>query len=132
MPRYSLRTLLILLAIGPPLGAGLWFSTSYTYSGPSNRDTARTHLFLLCDAIGCYQRDVGRVPRHLDDLLSVPTDVTVMHKLNWSGPYLTFRTPLTDPWGRPYQYITLDWDAFLIRSLGPDGEPDTSDDIESY
>jgi hypothetical protein len=25
MPRYSLRTLLILLAIGPPLGAGVWF-----------------------------------------------------------------------------------------------------------
>ena len=25
MPRYSLRTLLILLAIGPPLLAGVWF-----------------------------------------------------------------------------------------------------------
>ena len=26
MPRYSLRTLLILLAIGPPLVAGVWFA----------------------------------------------------------------------------------------------------------
>jgi len=27
MPRYKLRTLLILLAIGPPLAAAAWFGT---------------------------------------------------------------------------------------------------------
>jgi len=34
-----------------------------------------------------------------------------------------------DPWGNPYHYRRLDERTFDIRSLGPDGELDTADDI---
>jgi general secretion pathway protein G len=35
-----------------------------------------------------------------------------------------------DPWGRPYQY-KLNGDKFEIRSLGPDGQENTDDDVTS-
>jgi Type II secretion system (T2SS), protein G len=44
-----------------------------------------------------------------------------------SPRYLT-RVIRVDPWHRPYQYDGAQ-DRFSLRSLGPDGQPNTSDDI---
>lgn len=39
---------------------------------------------------------------------------------------------MTDPWGSPYEYAaTTDGRTFHLRSLGPDRQPDTGDDIDS-
>ena len=46
MPRYTLRTLLILLAIGPPVGAGWWLIIS------RNPDPISAIAFLVCLLIG--------------------------------------------------------------------------------
>jgi hypothetical protein len=57
----------------------------------------------------------------------------------WQGPYLKPGTRLEDPWGNPLQYEvvdrTLETDTaankvpYKLFSIGPDGQPDTEDDI---
>jgi hypothetical protein len=37
---------------------------------------------------------------------------------------------MTDPWGRPYRFMLADCEpGFDVASDGPDGEPDTHDDV---
>jgi hypothetical protein len=55
-----------------------------------------------------------RVPITMDDLAEVA-----------KGP-----VPIVDPWGRNYSYARYE-DKLKAMSLGPDGKPDTEDDILS-
>ena len=68
--------------------------------------------------------DVGAYPSTLDSLVNPPTDLKRPDK--WRGPY-TKSVP-EDPWGNVYIY-EVNGDAFSIRSAGPDGAPNTNDDI---
>lgn len=36
---------------------------------------------------------------------------------------------IADPWGRSLRYKRLGGDDYLVFSVGPDGEPDTRDDV---
>ena len=36
---------------------------------------------------------------------------------------------LVDPWGRPYLFSVVDGAELLVWSAGPDGLPDTADDV---
>ena len=53
----------------------------------------------------------------------------------WNGPYLKNQSFIPkDPWGNPYMYKVpgdqgRDYD---ISSAGPDGQPGTGDDIQSW
>jgi general secretion pathway protein G len=53
---------------------------------------------------------------------------------NWDGPYLDGDLPV-DPWGNEFQYEFGDEESEdapdfpLVYSLGPDGQPNTSDDV---
>lgn len=50
---------------------------------------------------------------------------------SWQGPYLKSSTVPKDPFGNPYRYACENYQEYRITSDGPDGEPNTEDDISS-
>jgi general secretion pathway protein G len=125
--RYRLRTLLIFLAIAPPLLAAAWLVVIRPYF-PSKRDSARAQVNLLSDAVNLYLLSVGDLPPTLDAVLIPP--IGLRNPQRWSGPYLETATLPMDPWNHSFR-LEVDRPnlTFRIRSNGPDGVPRTTDDI---
>lgn len=84
----------------------------------AKRSTAVNELSLIAQALADYRRDRGFYV--VSDKESVLIDHLSPRYLN---PVIRL-----DPWSRPYQYDG-DQTSFSLRSLGPDGKPNTSDDI---
>ena len=90
---------------------------------------AQTQISTFGTALDAYEVDTGSYPRGndgLSQLIMQPSDVT-----NWRGPYLKSDIPL-DPWGHPYVYEfpgKVNPSGYDIRSMGPDGQAGTNDDI---
>ncbi len=90
---------------------------------------AQTQISTFGTALDAYEVDTGSYPRGqngLNALVVQPSDVT-----NWRGPYLKSDIPL-DPWGHPYIYEypgKVNPSGYDIRSMGPDGQSGTADDI---
>jgi hypothetical protein len=82
------------------------------------RSTATEELSVLAQALDSYRRDRGSY------IVSDKESVLVDHL---SPRYLTFVIRL-DPWSRPYRYDG-EQTRYALRSLGPDGKPNTPDDI---
>ena len=62
----------------------------------------------------------------MNQLIAQPADVT-----GWRGPYLKSDIPL-DPWGHVYVYEfpgKVNASGYDIRSMGPDGQANTQDDV---
>ncbi|HET7112916.1 MAG TPA: type II secretion system protein GspG [Pyrinomonadaceae bacterium] len=84
----------------------------------SKRSIAANDLSLIAQALDNYRRDRGFY------VVSDKESVLIDHL---SPRYLTPVIRL-DPWHRPYQYDG-EQTSYSLRSLGPDGKPNTSDDI---
>lgn len=90
---------------------------------------ALTQVSTFGTALDAFEVDTGSYPRGQDglsQLLVSPPDVT-----GWRGPYLKSDIPL-DPWGHAYVYEypgRVNASGYDIVSMGPDGQPGTSDDI---
>lgn len=90
---------------------------------------AQTQIATFGTALDAFEVDTGSYPRGqegLQQLVIQPADVT-----NWRGPYLKSDIPL-DPWGHPYLYEfpgRMNPTGYDIRSMGPDGQANTADDI---
>ena len=90
---------------------------------------AQTQISTFGTALDAFEVDTGSYPRGQDGLTQLvipPSDVT-----NWRGPYLKSDIPL-DPWGRPYLYEfpgQANPSGYDIRSMGPDGQANSTDDI---
>jgi general secretion pathway protein G len=90
---------------------------------------AQTQISTFGTALDAFEVDTGSYPRGqdgLNQLVAAPADVP-----NWRGPYLKSDIP-ADPWGRPYIYEfpgRLNPAGYDLRSMGPDGQPNTADDI---
>lgn len=90
---------------------------------------AQTQIAMFGTALDAFEVDTGSYPRGqegLNQLVSPPGDVT-----NWRGPYFKSDIPL-DPWGRAYVYEfpgRVNPSGYDIRSMGPDGQAGTADDI---
>lgn len=82
------------------------------------RSTATTEMSLIAHALDEYRRDRGYY------VVSDKESVLIDHL---SPRYLTPVIRL-DPWFRPYQY-NGEQTHYSLRSLGPDGTPNTGDDI---
>ena len=82
------------------------------------RSTAANELSLLAQALDNYRRDRGSY------VVSDKESVLIDHL----SPRYLMPVIRLDPWSRPYQYDG-DQARFSLRSLGPDGKPDTPDDI---
>ena len=77
-----------------------------------------------------YKGHLGYRPAQLQDLVTKPAGDPVYNKfsrMGWNGPYLSddgSESYRYDAWGN--EYVLMDTQ---ISSNGPDGEPDTDDDI---
>ena len=84
----------------------------------SKRSTATNELSLIAQALDKYRSERGFY------VVSDKESVLIDHL---SPRYLTPVIRL-DPWFRPYQYDGEET-RYSLRSLGPDGKPNTGDDI---
>ncbi|MDJ0973547.1 MAG: type II secretion system protein GspG [Planctomycetota bacterium] len=86
--------------------------------------TARGKLSEIAEQVKDYQARSGRLPDALDSL----TEGGDMDSGKAIIPDGAWRVPV-DPWGSPYEYERLAEGGFSVRSLGPDGERYTVDDL---
>ena len=84
----------------------------------AKRSAANEDLSTIAKALGDFRRDRGHF------VVSDKESVLIDHL---SPRYLT-RVIRVDPWHRPYQYDGQQ-DRYSLRSLGPDGKPNTPDDV---
>jgi general secretion pathway protein G len=90
---------------------------------------ALTQISTFGTALDAFEVDTGSYPRGQDGLQQLvvqPSDVN-----GWRGPYLKSDIPL-DPWGHPYIYEypgKVNPSGYDVRSMGPDGQAGTGDDI---
>jgi hypothetical protein len=91
------------------------FATAYN---EAKRASATNDLAAIANALIDFRRQRGSF------VISDKESVLIDHL---SPQYLT-RVIRVDPWHRPYQYDG-ETDRFSLRSLGPDGKPNTPDDI---
>jgi hypothetical protein len=80
---------------------------------------ARADLEALAAALQAFRRERGFY-------VVADSETVLVDHLN---PRYTTRFIRLDPWHRPYEY-TGTTDNFTLRSLGADGKPNTSDDVE--
>ena len=82
------------------------------------RSAASDELSTIAKALGDYRRDRGYF------VVSDKESVLIDHL----SPRYLARVIRVDPWYRPYQYEGQQ-DRYSLRSLGPDGKPNTPDDV---
>jgi general secretion pathway protein G len=86
--------------------------------------TATAEISNLKTMLETYKLEVGSYPAQLDHLYEQPSDLADPTK--WMQ---IKKDPIKpDPWGRAYEY-SLNGADFELRSLGPDGQSGTEDDI---
>ena len=88
------------------------------------KQTAKATMSNLKSLISQYDLNVGGLPSTLEALYEQPSDLADPSK--WMK--LVSEPIKPDPWGRPYEY-KVNGSEFEIRSLGPDGQSGTDDDI---
>lgn len=82
------------------------------YVGGARADAANIQIERLGGILDLYRLDVGSYPSTADGLTALLEKPAGIDR--WNGPYIKNADPLTDPWGRPYEY----------RSPGEHGEYD--------
>ena len=90
---------------------------------------AKSDIATLSSALQQFHVDCDRYPTTEEGLGALrvsPANIT-----GWKAPYLDKDVPL-DPWSSAYNYVSPGAngdDSFTISSNGPDGAPNTADDI---
>lgn len=101
-------------------GTGNWINVTGLFAGIDQikRTAASEELATIAKALGDFRRERGVF------VVSDKESVLIDHL---SPKYLT-RVIRVDPWHRPYHYEGQA-DRYTLRSIGPDGKPNTTDDI---
>jgi len=110
----------------------------------AEKNTTRIMLQQVANALDTYRMNLGHYPTEqeggLDALTRKPTFENESMGEKWLGPYLKPGTSLDDPWGHKIHYELNDSTSaadtektgglpYKLFSLGPDGQPDTDDDV---
>jgi general secretion pathway protein G len=109
----------------------------------AEKNTTRLLLNQVATALDTYRLNLGRYPSEQDGglnaLVTKPNYENQRLGEKWQGPYLKPGTRLEDPWGHVIRYEMVDkttatddkktGPAYKLFSVGPDGQPDTDDDI---
>jgi len=107
----------------------------------AEKNTTRLLLGNVETALDTYRLNVGHYPTEeeggLGALLVKPNYDNEKLGERWQGPYLKRGAKLDDPWGFQLKYEVIDRSleenktgpAYRLFSVGPDGQPDTEDDI---
>lgn len=120
---FTLIEVLLVLAILVVVAGAVALNVTSTQDA-AYKKMAQSEVARLKNYVKQYQLMVGTLPSTLDALHAQPTDIADPSK--WTQ---ILDKPLSpDPWGRPYEYKPSG-SAFEIRSLGPDGQSNTEDDI---
>ena len=110
----------------------------------AEKNTTKLLLNQVQQALDTYRLNVGSYPTEeqggLGALLVKPTYENEKLGEKWQGPYLKPGTKLVDAWGNTIRYELVDkstqTDAntpdYKLYSVGPDGIPDTDDDIKLF
>ncbi|MEM7629813.1 MAG: type II secretion system major pseudopilin GspG [Planctomycetota bacterium] len=141
---FSLIEVLIVLAIILLL-SGIVGVTLFQRRDQADADITRINLNTLNSALDGFRFDFRRYPTD-DEGLAVLWDREQLdpdaETSNWNGPYLREPMP-NDQWGNAWEYLqeSEDFDIddedpsavapYTLYSAGPDGEPDTEDDISA-
>ena len=109
----------------------------------AEKNTTRLMLQQVGSALDTYRLNLGHYPTEqeggLDALSKKPTFENERMGEKWQGPYIKPGTSLDDPWGNKlrYELIAAGGDAestsalpYKLFSVGPDGQPDSDDDIK--
>ena len=111
----------------------------------AEKNTTKLLLSQVEGALDNYRLNVGHYPTEdeggLNALVAKPTFENERLKEKWSGPYLKPGTKLEDSWGQKLRYEPVDRTQvdpdqpvgapYKLFSVGPDGQPETDDDIVS-
>lgn len=109
----------------------------------AEKNTTKLMLNQVATALDTYRLNLGRYPTDeeggLNALLVKPTFENPRLGEKWQGPYLKPGTRLEDPWGHKISYELVDrtmvddqtqaGPPYKLYSVGPDGQPDTEDDV---
>ncbi len=110
----------------------------------AEKNTTRLLLIQVQQALDNYRLNIGSYPTEeqggLGALLIKPTFENEKLGEKWQGPYLKPGTTLEDAWGNKIRYELIDKSLqtdpgtpdYKLYSVGPDGIPDTDDDIKLY
>jgi general secretion pathway protein G len=110
----------------------------------AEKNTTKLLLQNVETALDTYRLNMGRYPtteQGLNALVTKPTFENERQGDKWNGPYLKPGTKLEDAWGNVIRYELADVSTddttskssarYKLYSIGPDGQPDTADDIKS-
>lgn len=120
---FTLIEILLVLAILVVV-AGVVTVNAIGVSDDANKKFAKTQIAALSGFVNQYRLSVGSLPTSLDSLYTQPGDIADPTK--WTQ--LVDKPVPPDPWNRPYEY-KINGSKFEIRSVGPDGQSNTPDDI---
>lgn len=107
----------------------------------AEKNTTKLKLSQIATALDTYRLNIGRYPTEqeggLDALVKKPTYENQRLAEKWQGPYLKPGVELVDPWQHKIRYELIDRTTeaektgppYKLYSVGPDGQPDTDDDI---
>lgn len=110
----------------------------------AEKNTTRLLLNSIAQGLDLYRLNIGHYPTEeeggLEALLKKPQFENERLGEKWAGPYLKPGTRLEDPWGNKIRYEPVDQTMlagdqkpalpYKLYSVGPDGQPDTDDDIK--
>jgi general secretion pathway protein G len=119
-----LEVMLVLVIIAAIAGIAV-----YNLGGMQTRGfkmAAKNQITVLKGALDQYRLMMGTYPSSLDALYQAPSDADTTNY----EPILRDPVP-ADPWGHKYEYKLEGSSAYDLRSLGPDGQSGTDDDITS-
>jgi general secretion pathway protein G len=95
--------------------------------------SAKTTMAHYVTALNAFKAKVGRYPTTAEGL-DAPV-VIGRSQDPWGEDRFILPWPRRDPWGNEYQYAnpaTHNVDSYDLSSFGPDGKPDTDDDITDW
>jgi len=110
----------------------------------AEKNTTKLLLNQIQSALDTYRLNIGSYPTEeqggLGALLVKPTFENERLGEKWNGPYIKPGTKLEDAWGNKIRYEVVDKTLqtepgtpdYKLYSVGPDGIPDTDDDIKLF
>ena len=143
---FTLIEILLVIVIILMLAAALVVFVLPQQKG-AEKNTTKLMLQQVATALDTYRLNLGHYPSEqeggLDALTKKPSFENERMGEKWQGPYLKPGTQLDDPWGHKIRYELADRAGggsndnekngglpYKLFSVGPDGQPDTDDDIK--
>ena len=97
-------------------------------------ESTKSEIKIFATVLDAYELDMGHYPTEAEGGLKALLVEPAGGSGGWHGPYLR-GTTFKDLWGHDYLYKfpgTHNQRAFDVSSVGPDGNPDTQDDIGNW